>query len=316
LVKFIFKRFVKDRRSEGAIARELRVRDALVRERYWSEDIIRYLLQNENYIGTNVYNRQSNKLKGGQVRNPPSEWIRRENAFAPIIEKAVFEEAQRRFRDRRERWGLSNEEMLKRLRILRHRSGGLSKRIIDKAEDVPSATLYQMRFGSLREAYRLIDYIGIRDCEYIVSRSRRRNMIKEIVMKVAIALAKSGIEARLDQVHQILRVHGIAISFRVARSWLDGEPTHSPTWTIRRGQKLPPGLIVVIRLNETNEEIRDYLLMKASDFVGTRVRFGEEGWERFGARRFASVYAIIEVIKRRLGHIERLAKCVDACARA
>jgi hypothetical protein len=311
LVKFIFKRFVDDRRSEEAIARELKVRGVLNRGRPWSAYAIQYLLKNENYVGTNLYNRHSNKLRTGQVVNPPSKWIRKENAFSPIIERPIFVKAQQLLLDRQKCWGLSNEEMLKRLRILLQRSGSLSKRIIDKAENVPSATLYQMRFGSLREAYRLIGYGGARNCEYIVSRTHRRNMIKAIAMKVAIALAKSGAEARLDQVHQILRVYGIAISFRVARSWTDGEETHSPTWTIRRGRKLPPGLIVVLRLSESNQEVRDYLLMRASELVGTRLRFAEEGWERFGARPFVSVYGLIEAIKRHLGNLSRVARQVQ-----
>ena len=312
LVKFIFKRFVEDRRSEESIARELKIRGVLNRGRPWSAYAIQYLLENENYIGTNVYNRHSNKLRTGQKANPPLAWIRRENAFAPIIDKTIFVKAQQRLSDRQKCWGLSNEEMLKRLRILLHRSGGLSKRIIDQADDLPSATLYQMRFGSLREAYRLIGYGGARNCEYIVSRTRRRNLIKAIGMKVAIALAKSGAEARLDQVHQILRVHGIAISFRVARSWTDGEEAHSPTWTIRRGRKLPPGLIVVIRLNESNQDVRDYLLMKASELVGTRLRFCEEGWARFGARQFTSVYGLIEAVKRRLTNLTYLSRQMRA----
>ncbi|RXH15218.1 recombinase family protein [Bradyrhizobium guangzhouense] len=301
LVKFIFRRFVRDHRSEEAIARELRARGELNREqRRWPAESVRYLLQNENYVGANVYNRRSNKLGTGQVRNPPAAWIRKENAFVPIIDRALFAEAQQILARRQNCSHLSNEEMLKRLRILRQRSGRLSKRIIDRAENVPSATLYQMRFGSLREAYRLIDYVSDRDCEYIASRSRRRNMIKEIGMKVVIGLAKSGTEVRLDQMHQTLRVQDTAISFRVARSWLDGEETHSPTWTIRRGQKLPPGLIVVIRLDASNEEILDYLLMNASELIGTRLRFGTDGWARFGARRFTTVSALTEVIKRRL----------------
>jgi DNA invertase Pin-like site-specific DNA recombinase len=315
LVKFIFKRFVKDHRSEEAIAQELRVRGELNRGQRWSADSVRYLLQNENYIGVAVYNRHSNKLRTGQVRNPPSAWIRKENAFASIIDRSLFAEAQQNFQRRQNCSRLSNEEMLKRLRILQQRKGGLSKRIIDRAENVPSATLYQMRFGSLREAYRLIDYAGGRDWEYIVSRSRRRNMISEVVMKVAISLAKAGTAARLDQISQILRVDGIAISFRVARSWIDGEETHSPTWTIRRGQKLPPGLAVVIRLNESNEEILDYLLMRSSELGGTRLRFGNEGWQRFGARRFATASAMIEVIKRRLTNPARISEYVEAGSR-
>ena len=43
---------------------------------------------------SNVYNRVSFKLKQKRVRNPPSMWIRRENAFTPLIPPEIFRRAQ------------------------------------------------------------------------------------------------------------------------------------------------------------------------------------------------------------------------------
>lgn len=42
--------------------------------------------------------------------------------------------------------------------------------------------------------------------------------------------------------------------------------------------------------------------------MGTRLRFGEEGWERFGARQFVSLYGLIEGIKRRLTNLAYLSR--------
>ena len=41
----------------------------------WTRGTIHQILTNEKYIGNNVYNRTSFKLKVKHVRNPPSEWI-------------------------------------------------------------------------------------------------------------------------------------------------------------------------------------------------------------------------------------------------
>jgi predicted site-specific integrase-resolvase len=300
-VRFIFDRFVNGHRPQKRIARELNVRGVLNRGRPWTFHAVHYLLQNENYVGTNVYNRQTSRLRTIKKTNPQSLWIRKEGAFEPIIDSTLFVRAQQIFLSRRKCWGLSNEEMLKRLKIVLQRRGRLSRWVIDEAENIPSPTLYQLRFGSLRNAYRLIGYTPELDCEYIESRSARRNMIEDLALKVGTALAKVGEDVRVDQVHQALKVQDLVISFRVARSWHDGGESHSPIWTIQRGRHLPPGVIIVMRLDNSNETVRDYLLMPASKLVGPRLRFTESGTERFGLRRFGTVHGVVQAIERRLG---------------
>ncbi len=46
---------------------------------------VRQVLTNEKYIGNNVYNRHSFKLKKKHVDNPPEMWIRKEGAFDGIV---------------------------------------------------------------------------------------------------------------------------------------------------------------------------------------------------------------------------------------
>jgi DNA invertase Pin-like site-specific DNA recombinase len=54
--------------------------------------------------------------------------------------------------------GISNEELLNKLRSLLSARGHLSGRLIDRIRDMPSRTLYCNRFGSLRRVYELIGY--------------------------------------------------------------------------------------------------------------------------------------------------------------
>jgi hypothetical protein len=54
--------------------------------------------------------------------------------------------------------GLSRDEMLKALRKLWQDNGYLSLKLIEKHEEVPSTYSYGIRFGSIRNAYRLIGY--------------------------------------------------------------------------------------------------------------------------------------------------------------
>lgn len=319
MVRLIFDRFVKGHLTETKIVGELNRGDVLNQGRPWTFSQIHYMLQNDNYIGTNRYNRHSCRLKTVRKVNAPDDWIKKEGAFAPIVDQAIFAKAQQILEERRDRWGVSDEEMLKRLRVLLHRRGRLSRDIINETEGIPGSVAYLTRFGSLRAAYRLIGHSPKRSYEYVESRTVRLDMIKTLVLKIAAGLAKSGEDVRIDQVHQILRVHAVAISFRVARSRLAHAAIH-PSWVIIRGRQLPGGLVVVIRLNEGNREIRDYLLMPASQLVGRDLRFSERNRERFGLRRYGTVVGIIDTIKRRLsnlGYLTRqeqsdLERCRDA----
>ena len=55
---------------------------------------VHQLLINEKYVGDNVWNRGSFKLKKKRVRNTPDMWIRADGAFEAIVDRVLFEAAQ------------------------------------------------------------------------------------------------------------------------------------------------------------------------------------------------------------------------------
>jgi DNA invertase Pin-like site-specific DNA recombinase len=55
---------------------------------------------------------------------------------------------------------LSDQQVLDALRLLRHRHGYLSTRLVERSATTPSVFVYRVRFGSLRRAYELICYRG------------------------------------------------------------------------------------------------------------------------------------------------------------
>jgi hypothetical protein len=109
------------------------------------------VLTNEKYIGNNIYNRRSFKLKKLRVENTPDMWIKKEGAFESIVPPDVFYTAQGIIRARAYRY--SNEELIERLRNLYQNRGFLSGLIIDETEGMPSTSIYSHRFGSLVRAY-------------------------------------------------------------------------------------------------------------------------------------------------------------------
>ena len=62
--------------------------------RPWTRGTIHQILTNEKYIGNNVYNRSSFKLKIAHVRNPPEQWVRRDGAFEAIVSSEMFAQVQ------------------------------------------------------------------------------------------------------------------------------------------------------------------------------------------------------------------------------
>lgn len=174
IVAEVYRAFVHEGRNEAQIAEGLNVRGILTDlGRPWTRGTIHQVLINEKYIGANVWNRVSFKLKKKRVRNDPDTWIRAPNSFPALIDPALHEAANQIIAARSAR--LSDEDMLAALQALLERQGALSGMIIDEADATPSSSAYSHRFGSLLRAYHLVGFRPRRDYGYIeINRDLRR----------------------------------------------------------------------------------------------------------------------------------------------
>ena len=187
----MYRLFVERGMSEAQIAAQLNddgCRTDLGRE--WTRGAVHQVLISEKYVGNNVYNRISQKLKGRRVRNPPDMWIRANGAFAAVVEVDVFAKAQALIAQRTQR--LDNTEMLFVLRRLLERQGALSGLIIDEQDDMPSSSAYRTRFGSLVRAYGLVGYRPDRDFRYLQINQRLRELHPEIIAEVMEGVRAAG----------------------------------------------------------------------------------------------------------------------------
>ncbi len=136
VVRRMYRSFVEDGRSEREIAEILNAEGHLTDlARPWTRATVHQVLTNEKYIGNNVYNKVSFKLKQRRVVNPRDMWIRADGVYPSIVDKALFLRA-REIVDARSRH-LTDGELLEALRALLARKGFLSGLIIDEHEDVP-----------------------------------------------------------------------------------------------------------------------------------------------------------------------------------
>src|SRR5215472_8958537 len=114
------------------------------------------MVTNPKYIGCNVSNRRSGKLRSPTRWNPPEMWIRHDNAFDGLVDPALCQRAQS-IAFARSR-SLTDDELLKLLRTFLKRNGRLSARAIRVDPEMPCPQACNDRFGGLMEAYRLIGF--------------------------------------------------------------------------------------------------------------------------------------------------------------
>lgn len=119
--------------------------------RPWTRGTVHQVLTNPKYVGDNVYNRVSNKLKQRRVANATSLWVVAKEAFRPVVDSSLFERAKAIVEDRSRRY--DDAELLSLLTDLLRGAGALSSLIIDEHERMPSSSVYRHRFGSLLRAY-------------------------------------------------------------------------------------------------------------------------------------------------------------------
>lgn len=157
IVRRVFHAFVSELKSAAKIANELNSEGITNGyERPWTQTNIKKILTSEKYVGTNLFNRCSKKLKSRIVRNPPEMWIRSVNAFEAVVDPEMFLAARRKMDELTNR--KSDQRLLDDLRSLLASKGRLTSKLIDGTKSLPSCASYSKRFGGLLKAYELIGY--------------------------------------------------------------------------------------------------------------------------------------------------------------
>ena len=157
IVRWIYTAFTQNNKNEIEIAATLNDRGIRTnRDQLWSAAAVRQILTNEKYIGNNVWNRSSAKLKQQRVKNSPDAWIRADGAFEPLVDERTFAAAASIMAARSR--SLSDDQLLAALRQVWVRHGHLTTQIIRAADGAPAVGTYANRFGTLRRAYQLIGF--------------------------------------------------------------------------------------------------------------------------------------------------------------
>jgi DNA invertase Pin-like site-specific DNA recombinase len=272
-VRGIYRAFVTENKSETEIAAELNAKGIKTDfGREWNRVTVHQVLTNEKYIGNNVYHRTSFKLKRKHVENPPDRWIRADGAFQGIIEPELFWRAREKILERSQK--LSDEEMLEKLRALLRQHGRISGILIDEAEGLPSSTAFRHRFGTLVNAYRLIGYDPGIDYDFIEENRRLRKLHPGILGEVVDQIKQRGGGATWEDDSEMLMVNGeLRVSIVLCRHTTTA--AGSSRWMIRLDAGRKPDITIAVRMDETNENARDYYVLPGIDMTWEHLRVAE-----------------------------------------
>jgi DNA invertase Pin-like site-specific DNA recombinase len=286
-VQQIYRWFVADGRSESEIAQRLNAANICTdMGRSWTRGTVHEVLINEKYIGSNVFNRISYKLKKLRVVNPKDMWIRKEDAFTPIVAKEDFYTAQGIIRARSRRY--SDEELIDRLRALYRDRQALSGLIINSTEGMPSSSVYAHRFGSLLRAYRLVGFEPSRDFHYVEINRVLRRLHPAIVAQTEKQMQDLGGRIRRDAESDLLHVNEeFTVSLVLARC--HRRESGQLFWKVRFDAGLAPDLTVAVRLDPENRAALDYYLLPRIDLGRPRINLGERNAVEIENYRFDSL---------------------------
>jgi DNA invertase Pin-like site-specific DNA recombinase len=155
VIRRIFRLYVRNELSIVEIARRL-AKEGI--KGYGDDPLspatIRTILSSELCIGRMTYNRTTHRLQSRVLKTPESSWTRFA-VFEPVLPVTQFRKAQDRLARCRS-W--DKHAITASLQKLLAREGYLTQKLIEKANDAPSAETVVNHFGSLHAAYAEVGY--------------------------------------------------------------------------------------------------------------------------------------------------------------
>lgn len=256
-VRWIFQCFVDRKASLAGIATELNAQNILNGiGKPWVSQAVRSLLENEKYIGNNVFNRTSAKLSSKCVRNPPERWIRVERSFEPIVDQEIFAKAQHRLASIVRSY--TDHQLLDHLTGLWCRYGKLSSEVMTAAPTCPSTHTFIEHFGGILSAFKQVGYRKLSRRPVYVS---KRRIVSDVLVTAIRTLGGTARYIGLRRQTRLLINEEVVLTVSLAH-WAYQTHAGRPRWIIKHGARHHSDLVVVVRYeDELANKISDYFLL-------------------------------------------------------
>ena len=261
----------------------------------WTRAKIHQILTNEKYIGNNIYNKTSSKLKSRLVKNPKHEWVRCDKAYKPIISKKKYNKAQEIIQLRSIH--LTNEDLLEKLKQKLESNGKLSGFIIDEDDTGPSSSVYRTRFGGLLRAYTLIGYKPEHDYSYLKINEALRSFYSEIIEDFKGEILKSN--CHIDEYKYAPMLY---INDEFLISVLVTKGIHMKSgklrWKVRFDNSQKADITIVIRMNSQNISPLDFYIIPKIENEYNKMCMTETNNIRLDLYRFDNLDKLLQIITR------------------
>lgn len=255
-VRWIFSEFITTDISIRGLAAALNAK-GIVNSigRPWRPNGIRAMLSNEKYIGNNIFNMSSVRLKSRRVRHHPSKWVRADDVFRPILDREIFHRAQARLRslDRR----VTQFELLGHLTALWCKHGKLSATIMQREPTCPVLNTFARSFGAVLAAYEAVGYRrASRRWGHI---SNRKSIAEQLIEQ----LRQSGHSAELlgASKQSLLLIDEELVANIVTAHWSYRTRKGKPRWVLGRSVAHRSDLLIIVKKDERATETLDYLIV-------------------------------------------------------
>jgi len=187
--------------------------------------------------------------------------------------------------------------MLESLRALLASRGYLSGIVIDEADQLPSSSAYQNRFGSLLSAYQLVGFTPDRDFQYIEINRSLRAMHPGVMADTIAGIESAGGDVVQNPATDILTINGeFTASLIIVRCCATG--AGSLRWNIRFDTGLSPDVTIAVRMDRQNRHALDYYLLPSLDMSAPRLRLAEHNGVSLDAYRFETLEPLFAMAAR------------------
>lgn len=249
-IRTIFDLAANGRKSPRQIAEELNRRHVrFVGDKQWKKSCIFNILKNEKYLGSNVWGRSHRPFNSSWHRVPEDRWIRKADAFVPLVSSEQFERVRKLMLKRKTYPRRPDAYLLNEMKKVLAKEGKLSTRLLLK-HGFDGYRSCSRSFGSIARAYELIGYQASPRALAMAETSRKILNLRSHLLSELLELFPSRLRfVRLPgqtqrQVVELDNDLQLAIHIcRHAPTTVGGEPR----WFLRRQSKELdlPGLICI-----------------------------------------------------------------------
>jgi DNA invertase Pin-like site-specific DNA recombinase len=259
-VREIFRMFVDERKWPKEIALQLRrmgIPYTGTRRREWYAQAVNRILKNPKYCGASVFGRTSYRLHAQRIHHPRALWTVTDGAWPGIVDKATFDKAQMLFQ--KQTIHRSNFELLSALGKLLEAHGALSAKLFKEASDLPSASPYVNRFGSLSEAFSRVGYTSPRLAAIKTRRNLwalREGIVKQILSvdpgRIALFRSPGHFRPRLGVLDRIISIY-------LSRCFMRADGTLY--WLMNSVHEEQDSMALIVRLSFGNQSTQDMFIV-------------------------------------------------------